>query len=147
MKTMWKIWSWLKSTFWRKGAARTCKTWRTLPAAAVDSIEHFRMSLIEYSEKQHVPWFGRQILRYIDEHGDSVTFEEGILKIDVSVTAIEPGDWGDEMFDTMYRLEENLKWRGDRRMTTVPSDFDKPEELRAKEHFGAVHWVVAKKLK
>ena len=121
---------------------------RELPPAARDVFGLFRETILQYSKSDHVPWFGQQVLRYMDEHPDSVVFENGELRLDVSVTALEPGDWGDEIFNAMYCTEKNLQWHVVKRdMSTVPEDYCMPEHLRAKEHFVAVHWIIRKPVK
>lgn len=127
--------------------ARKCKE-RELPPAASDVLGLFRETIQQYSKIDRVPWFGKQVLRYMDENPDSVVFENGELRLDLAVTALEPGDWGDEIFNAMYCTEKNLQWHVVKRdMSTVPEDYCMPKHLRAKEYFVAVHWIIVKTVK
>ena len=120
---------------------------RELSPAARDVFGLFREIVLQYSKSDHVPWFGQQVLRYMDEHPDSAVFENGELRLDVSVTALEPGDWGDEIFNVMYCTEKNLQWHVIKRdMSLVPDDWDQPEAMRSREQFVAIRWKLSKEI-
>lgn len=101
-----------------------------------------------YADRQHISWFGKQVARYLDEHPGAVSVAGDHVELDIELTSSEPGDWGDEIFDTMYETENAMRpvavFRRD--LMTVPDDWDKPEEMQSKEHFVAIHWNLSKKV-
>lgn len=118
-----------------------------LPKVAGDFLKQFKGIVYQKSVDERISWFGWQVLRYIEEHPDSVRYGDGTITIDVSVTSIVPGDWGDEIFGTMYSTEKGLNLIVQKRdMETVPEDYHLPEDVRSKDHFVAVNWLVQKRL-
>jgi len=121
---------------------------KELPQIAIDCIKQFNDVFYQNSVSERVSWFGRQVERFIKNHPSAVKYEDGVLTIDVSVTACVPGDWGDEMFNAMYSTEKSGSWAViERKMFDVPEDYKLPERLRSKEHFVSVHWVIHKSIK
>ena len=118
-----------------------------LPKVAGDFLKQFKGIVYQKSVDERISWFGWQVLRYIEEHPDSVRYGDGTITIDVSVTSLVPGDFGDEIFGTMYSTEKSLNLILERRdMKCNTEDDHLPDGLRSKEHFVSVHWVVHKRL-
>lgn len=135
-----RIWDFIKSIFELKHEGE-------LPLEAKDALKLFKETILGCSIEQKVSWFGQQIVRYIDAHSGCVSYENGMMGIDVNIVACVPGDWGDEIFDTMYSTRRKLQLNtAVRHMYVVPNDYRLPENLRSKEHFIGVHWVITKKV-
>lgn len=118
-----------------------------LPPEAINVVNQFKTLIVQYAQREHIDWFGKRIVKYIEnECPDSVKYLDGVLVIDVKITSPVPGDWGDEMFNAMYRTEESLRLTAERQMKCIPEDYHLPENVRSKEHFVAIRWKLSKKM-
>lgn len=121
---------------------------RKIPSRKDLVVEKLKQLVCISADKWHVSWFGRQVARFLDEHPEAVSVDGDWVALDIELTSSVPGDWGDEIFDTMYETENAMRpvYVRRRDMMTVPDDWGEPEAMRSKEHFVAIRWKLSKKM-